>query len=120
MKWNGTVSLPGTSHINAASSTAAAAQPPIRSRLVVGDAIADIAYRLDPVGPVQLGAEPANADVHDVGARVEVDAPDVVEQLAAAAHLAVAADQVLEQQELPVRQFHLAVRELGPVHPHVE
>src|SRR5690349_1201244 len=116
MKWNGTVSLPGTSHIRTASNAAAAAQPPISSRLVVGDAIADIAYRLYPVGPVQLGAEPANADVHDVGARVEGDAPHVVEQLAAAAHLAVAADQMLQQQELSVGQFDLAVRELGTVH----
>src|SRR3954451_6302378 len=55
-------------------------------------------------GLAQLGAETADVDVDDVGARVEGAAPDLLEQLGARADLAFLEREVLEQQELPRRE----------------
>src|SRR3954452_6627716 len=86
MKWNGTVSFPGATHISADQNTAATAQPPISRRLTVDDAIADITHRLNAIGAAQPGPQAPDADVHDVAARIELHAPHIRQQLSSAAY----------------------------------
>ena len=57
-----------------------------------------------------LAAQPAHVDVDHVGLRVEVIAPDVLEQHRARDHLAGVAHEVGEQGELPRLQGDLAAR----------
>src|SRR3954466_7346148 len=61
----------------------------------------------------ELGAQAADVDVDDVGARVEAAAPDLLEQLGAGADLALVEREVLEQQELPGGQRHGPVAGVG-------
>src|SRR5207248_270898 len=74
MKWKGIVSSRGQSVIAAAFRNANA--PHERSSSLGRDAIADMADGLDGVD-AELLPEPAHADLDDVGAGVEVVAPDV-------------------------------------------
>src|SRR5262249_54630429 len=102
-KWNGTVSLPGMANISTTLTAAKAAQPRKSQRSARDEAIAHIAHRLDAFA-VQLGPQPADADVDDVAAGVERVPPDLGEQLIARAHLAGVSHEVAEQDELPLRQ----------------
>src|SRR4051794_41580587 len=61
----------------------------------------------------ELGAETADVDIDDIGARVEAAAPDLLEQLGAGAHLALLEDEVLEQQELARGERDRAVAGVG-------
>ena len=65
------------------------------------------AHGLEALGP-ELAAQVADVDVDDVGAGVEVVAPDVREQLLAAEDLARVAQERLQQRELLGRQLGLA------------
>src|SRR5215216_5905115 len=83
MKWKGTVSHCGTramaTRLAAAKTAQATSTQPEASgrcrRSRDGDSIALTSHGLDRVG-AQLGPEPADVDVHHVGARVEVVVQD--------------------------------------------
>ena len=62
----------------------------------------------------ELAAQVADVDVDHVGARVEVVAPDVVEQLLAAEHLAGVQHEDLGQRELARGQVDLRARRRWP------
>src|SRR5215471_5634525 len=64
-----------------------------------GELVALTTHRLDQF-EAELGAQPAHADVHDVGAGVEVVPPHGGEQLALAHRLARVLHQLPQQQEL--------------------
>src|SRR5882724_2092276 len=68
-------------------------------------AIARMANGFDGCVCTQLLAEPANADVDDVRARIEVIAPDLRKQAFAADHLALMLEQVMEDAKLAIRQM---------------
>src|SRR5437870_5000747 len=113
MKWKGTVSHSASSSIaarfaNANRNHAAS----IRVKRCLGhsrsdaiDAIPLPADGLDEVG-AELGPEPAHVDVDDVRARVEVIAPHRGQQPLLRHRLARLVDQLLEQEELTLRQQH--------------
>src|SRR5947209_11452608 len=111
-KWNGTVC-----HWSSQSMTPmfAAANAPQRSsgqRRAMRERVSGMADCFDH-GAAELGAQAADVDVDDVGARVEAAAPDLVEQLRAGADLALVEDQVLEQQELARGERHRPVAGVG-------
>jgi hypothetical protein len=54
---------------------------------------------------VDFAAQPADVALDDVGARVEMNVPDVLEQHRARDHLAGVAHQVFKQAELPWLQL---------------
>src|SRR3954470_12596410 len=98
------VSSPGHSHIRTVQAAAEASQgryrsPRTRTSLTV-EAVADTADGLDRRVRLQLVAQPADADLHDIAAGVEVQTPDVVQQLLTAAHVPATAHQVRQQREL--------------------
>src|SRR4051795_2545915 len=101
------VSAPGIRYMSTVLTLAKATQTGISQRSRA-EAVAHIAHRLD-VPPVDLGAEASDVHLEDVATGVEAEAPDVREQLVARAHLAGAAHQVAEQDELPLRQGRAAV-----------
>src|SRR2546423_2099859 len=92
---------------------AANAAQPSSSQLRRSQAIADVPHRLDLNARPELLPQPADADIDDVRARVEVVAPDVGEQALAADRVARVLHQLLQQSEL-------AVGEGGdlPIHGH--
>ncbi len=74
--------------------------------------------RLDDVG-AQLPTEVSHIDLHDVRARIVIEAPHLVQQLALRHHLARVAHEGLEQRELAggeldraVTHAHLPAREV--------
>src|SRR5919204_6104250 len=101
MKWKGTVSH--AFHTSIAPRFATAKMPhAISSLLGLGKPIPRMPDRLDwCVGP-ELLPQPADADLDDVRARVEVVAPDLGEQPLAAHDLARMAREMVQQAELPV------------------
>src|SRR5687768_11443101 len=66
MRWNGIVSWPGSSSIAATQAADPSSHASRGSRLARGEAVSDMAHRLDPVGVVQLGPQPAHVHVHHV------------------------------------------------------
>src|SRR3989440_4490418 len=138
MKWNGTVSQLCHRAIAARFAMAKAThaisrrKAPTRRRRSTGRAgfaRASVGLRSSnpiprvPHGLDRLGAEllpqPADADVDDVRARVEVVAPDLGEQALATHDLAGVQNQVMEEPELavgevgdPVAEERLAPREV--------
>src|ERR1700722_18769217 len=52
-------------------------------------------------GEIDLAAEPSDMDVDEVGARVEVIMPDLLEEHGSGDNLAMVPDQMFEQAELP-------------------
>src|SRR5438105_2990702 len=99
MKWNGIVSQLGQSSI--APRFARANRPHAASRSLGRKAIPHVTDGLDRSRP-ELLPQPADADVDDVRARVEVIPPDIGEQLLAADSLAAMADEMVEEPELTV------------------
>src|SRR4029453_14909038 len=83
IKWKGTVSHRGTramaTRLAAAKASQATSTQPEASarcrRSLDGGSIALTSHRHDRVG-AQLGPEPADVDVHHIGARVEVVVPN--------------------------------------------
>src|SRR4029453_2584107 len=115
MKWNGTVSHCGTSAIAtrlaAAKTTQAKSSQPEAStrcrRSRDGDAIALTSHARDRVG-AELGPEPAHVDIHHVGARVEVIAPDRRQEPLLGHDLVWTLHELAQQQELPLGKWHRA------------
>src|SRR6476646_9298009 len=103
MRWNGIVSAPGKMYIRAVFTPANTSQPTATPNLARGESITHIAHRLDPHRG-QLRPEPSDVDVDDVGAGVELESPDVGEQLFAGAHGAAAFDEISDEIEFAVRQ----------------
>ena len=77
------------------------------------------AHGRDRVG-AELLAQVADVDVDDVGAGVEVEAPDLVEQLLAGQHLAGVGHEDLGERELARRQVDLLAADGGPAGAEVE
>src|ERR1051326_8311690 len=69
---------------------------------------------------VDLAAKPPNVDVDDVGRRIEVQIPDVLQQHGARHDLAFTAHQVLEKLELSRQQFDIAVPPPGGARHQIE
>src|SRR3954451_10128397 len=104
MKWKGTVAQSWSSCITARFAAAKTPQRSSGSRCcAMREAVSGMADGLHDAG-TELGAQAADIDVDDVGARVEGAAPDLLEQLRARADLALLERQVLEQQELARRE----------------
>src|ERR1051325_2188662 len=100
MKWNGIVSQSGQSCI-ATRFAAAKANHAASTALRRNKPIAAMSHGLDGVRP-ELLPKPADADLDDVRARVEVVPPDVREQALAADDLAFVQDEVVQEPELAV------------------
>src|SRR6266511_3259530 len=118
MKWNGTVSQVGTSHIpprlaTAKPTQATSSQPNCRNgqsrRLRTPSATIDLvplaAHRPDRLR-AELRPQPSHVDVDHVGAGVEVVLPDRGEQPLLGDGLARMLHQLAEQQELAFGQRH--------------
>ena len=97
--------------------TARSGQRP-RAR-VLFEAVAHAADRVDPFG-AELAPQVANVNVDDVGARVEVVAPDVAEQLFAGEYLARVSEEHLREHELSGRQLHEPTVDAGSASAKVE
>src|SRR5690349_16915788 len=102
MKWNGIVSQ--VSQASMPATFAAANAPHASSTRLGGQAIAGMADGLDGRARAELQPEAPDADLDHVRAWVEVEAPDLGEQPLAADDLAGAADELVEQTELAVRE----------------
>src|SRR6516164_8637967 len=77
-----------------------------------GELISGTTHRLDQL-EAELRPEPADADVHDVGAGVEIVAPDGRQQLILAHRLARVLHELPEQQELQPGQGDRARSDVG-------
>src|SRR5438132_5007807 len=91
----------------------------VSGQLRRSNAIARMANCLDRRAGTQLLAQAPDAYVHDVGARIEVVAPDFRQQPLAADHLALVLEQMVEHAKLAVGklngravQLHLAAGEI--------
>jgi hypothetical protein len=98
-KWNGIVSQSVSVRMTATFAAAKAPHATSTQCLRSVDSIADIPHRLDQTA-AKLGPEPADANVHDVAARVERVPPHILQKPLASAHLAIPSHEVLEQEEL--------------------
>src|SRR5918995_3160696 len=107
MKWKGIVSQSRSIKITATLAAAKAAHAISTQRLRTVEAIPDTSHRLDHIGP-QLRPETSHANVHHVAAGIERIPPHVGEQSLPRADLPVPPHQVLEEQELPFAEGHLA------------
>src|SRR5271165_2266148 len=95
-------------------------EPPARLAASPGDElIALTPHCLDQV-EAEFGTQPPDTHVHDVGARVEVIAPDGGQQLALRHGLADMLGELAEQQELEPGQRHRAVADVRHEPPDVE
>src|SRR3569833_1839360 len=71
-------------------------KPSVRITLVSAEDIADAAQGMDQFGieaAIHLGAQPAEMGLHDVGAGIEMQVPDIFQQHGARHHAACIADQ---------------------------
>src|SRR5207244_10401546 len=101
MKWKGIGSHGSQSAI--ATRFATAKMPhATSSRLGLGKAVPRMADGLDRRFRPELLAQAADADLDDVGARIEVVAPDLGEEALAAHDLARVEREVVEEPELAV------------------
>src|SRR5215218_7953137 len=115
MKWKGTVSHCGTNTMatrlaTAKTAQATSSQPEVSSwcpRSWDDDAIPLTSHGSDG-GGAELGPEPAHVDVHDVGARVEVVAPDRRQEPLLGHDLVWTLHELAEEQELPLGERHRA------------
>src|SRR3954469_7253877 len=112
MKWNGIVSQLGQSSI-AARFAAANANHAHSTALRRSQPIPAMPHRFDRSLGAQLPAQPPDAHVHDVRARIEVISPYVREQALTADDLALVDDEVVQQPELPVRELRDDIVEPG-------
>src|SRR2546423_11094964 len=101
MKWNGTVSHDCHTPIAARFATANAAHASSRP-LGLRKAISSVADGVDRRVRPQLLPQPADADLDDVRARVEVVAPDLREETLPADDLARVEREVVQEAELPI------------------
>src|SRR5690242_13986317 len=103
MKWNGIVSQFGQSSI-ATRFAPANANHAISIALCCSEPITAMPHRFDRRLRAELLSQPPDADLDDVGARIEVIAPHVREQSFPAHHLALVQDQVMQEPELAIRE----------------
>src|SRR5258705_2514427 len=103
MKWNGIVSQPAHRAI-AARFAPANASHATSTGLGRRNPVPRVAHGLDGAG-AELLPQAADADVDDVRTRVEVVAPDSLEQLLTAHDLPGVANKVVEKAELTIRQI---------------
>src|SRR5215467_5695623 len=108
MKWNGIVSCPGNANIASVLTAAKITHPGKSQRLASDKAVSDIAHRLNRF-PLKLGAQPADAHVHDVASRIAGIAPHICEQLITGAYLTRTTHEMPHQDELAMRQRDLPV-----------
>src|SRR5664279_2037745 len=103
MTWNGIVSHAGHAIITPRHATASAPQATSRP---LGDSqpVARMPHGLDRGSGTELLAQPADAHVDHVRARVEAVSPHFREQALAAHDLAGVRDEVVEEAELAVRE----------------
>src|ERR1051326_2185357 len=88
---------------------------PLRERVVRHDeTVPEAADRLNEVC-TNLAAECGHVDLDDIGAGIEVDLPDELQELAAGEDLSLVAQEVGEQGELPGGQQDLPAVQGGPV-----
>src|SRR5258706_1304624 len=95
-RWNGMVSPPGSMYISTTLTTALAIQPTISSRSVRDEPVANIADGLHSIRVVHLCAETPHTDVDHIAAGVELQSPDIGEDLSPTAPLAGPLQKVLE------------------------
>src|SRR2546430_3224032 len=105
MKWKGTVSQASHRTIAAMFAPAKISHP--RSTTLLGriEAVAGVPDRAYRDVFAELLAQPADADVDDVGAGVEVVAPNLGEQALAAQHLARVGGEMVEKLELAIGEL---------------
>src|SRR3954466_12329573 len=118
-KWNGTVCHSSSQSMMPTFAAANAPHASSGQRRAMRERVSGMANCFDHRA-AELGAQAADVDVDDVGARVEAAAPDLLEELGARAYLALVEGQVLEQQELPRRERHRAVAGIGGATVRVE
>src|SRR5437764_14640619 len=112
MKWNGIVSQ--LSQWIIARRFATAKRPHPRSiALSRGKAVPRVADGLDRRVGAELLPQPANADLDDVRAGIEVVAPHLGEQALAADDLARVLQEVVQEAELAVGEVGRAVVDAG-------
>src|SRR5947208_1087043 len=108
------------SHSSIASRFATANAPHARStRSGRGNTISDVTNGLDR-GRAELLPQPADADVDDVGARIEVVAPDSLEQLLPADDLVRVTGEMVQEPELAVGQRDCVVANARTPSRHIE
>src|SRR5439155_5517936 len=106
MKWNGTVAQLSARYSIQRTLARANTPQPISTQLLRSlEPIPDIPHGLDDVG-AELGAQAPDADVHDVGARVERAVPGLGEQLLAGHVGAATVHEPLQQEELAGGERH--------------
>src|SRR4051794_21700251 len=103
MKWNGIVSH-ACHHSIAATFAIEKATHAASTHLCRSQPVTRMTHGLDRGVRPQLLSEAADADVDDVGARVELIAPDLREQPLAAEDLARVARELEDQPELALRE----------------
>src|SRR3954467_9711383 len=108
MKWKGIVSQL-SQRIMATRFAAAHSTQPRSWSLGRIEAVGGVPDSADRNAFAELLAQAADADVHDVGARVEVVTPDLREQPFAAQHPTRIRGEVVEQLELAVGELDDAV-----------
>src|SRR5437762_9157581 len=101
MKWNGTVSHRSQRTIASRFATANATQPS-STALRLSQSVAGMTNGFDRRSGPELLAQPADADVDDIRAWIEVITPDLGEQPLAADDFAGAFEQAVEKLELTV------------------
>src|SRR6266566_9199099 len=111
MKWNGTVSHRSQRTIASRFASANANQPS-STALRLSQAVAGMADGFDRRSGPELLAQPADADVDDIRAWIEVITPDLGEQPLAADDLARAFEQAVQEPELAVGEIHHPVAKL--------
>src|SRR5579864_8542173 len=62
---------------------------------------------------VDFAAQPPNVNVDDVGCRIEMQIPNILQQHGTGHDLAFTAHKIFEQLELPRQQFDIAAPPLG-------
>src|SRR5688572_32325898 len=104
-RYSGRVSPEGSAAHEAIAATMSRTQA-ASSALVCNEPVTRMSQRLDRRLGSQLSAQPADADVDDVGARAEVVAPDGGEPLTAQ-DLAWVECEVVQQPELAIGEVGL-------------
>src|SRR3954454_1638569 len=111
-KWNGTVCHSSSQRLMPTFAAAKAPHASSGQRRAMRERVSGMTDGFDDRA-TELGAQAADVDVDDIGARVEAAAPDLLEELGARAHLALVERKVLEQEELPGRQRDRALAGVG-------
>src|SRR4051794_11894557 len=118
-KWNGTVCHSSSQSMMPTFAAANAPHASSGQRRAMRERVSGMADCFDHRA-AELGAQAADVDVDDIGARVEAAAPDLLEQLGARAHLALVEREMLEQQELARGQRNRPVARVGGAAVRVE